>query len=73
MTSLQVLEIGFIENYVGDDGIALLAEQVAKMTSLKAVYLNLAFNDAKSFGLIRVVKAFLKNHFKILHISLSNN
>ena len=43
------------------------------MSTLKFVYLNLAFNDAKSYGLIKVIKAFLKNRFNILHISLSNN
>jgi hypothetical protein len=43
------------------------------MTNLKAVYLNLAFNDAKSFGLIKVIKAFLKTRYDLLHISLSSN
>lgn len=67
------MHIGFIENYVGDDGIALIAEQVSKMPHLKSVYLNLGFNDAKSFGLIRVIKAFLKTHYNVLHLGLSSN
>ncbi len=73
LTVLEHLELGFIENYVGDDGIALLAEQVAEMSTLKSVYLNLAFNDAKSYGLIKTIKAFLNKSYESLHLSLSSN
>lgn len=43
------------------------------MKKLKAVHLNLAFNDAKSWGLIKVLKSFLNNQYRSLHISLSSN
>lgn len=67
------MELGFIENYVGDDGISILAEQVASMDKLKKVYLNLAFNDAKTYGLIKTIKAFLPRSYESLHLSLSSN
>lgn len=51
----------------------MLAEQVASMKTLKRVYLNLGFNDAKSYGLIKTVKAFLNNKYELLHLSLSSN
>ncbi len=73
LTNLQHLELGFYENYVGDDGIALLAEQVASMKSLRVVSLNFGFNDAKSYGLIRTLKSFLANQYESLHLGLSSN
>lgn len=57
------MELGFIENYIGDDGIALLAEQAASMKKIKSLNLNLAFNDAKSWGLIKVIKTFLNHQY----------
>lgn len=73
MTQLEHLQIGFVENYVGDDGIGLIAQQVASMKTLKSVYLNLAFNDAKSYGLIKTVKSFLNNNYQTLHLNLGHN
>lgn len=73
MTNLEHLELNFIENYVGDDGISILAEQVASMEKLKTVYLNLAFNDAKTYGLVKTIKAFVSRSFESLHLSLSSN
>jgi hypothetical protein len=43
------------------------------MTKLKNVYLNLAFNDAKSYGLIKTLKSFLNNKYNSLHLGLSSN
>lgn len=43
------------------------------MKNLKRVYLNLAFNDAKTFGLIKTIKAFVPRSFESLHLSLSSN
>lgn len=73
MTQLEHLELGFIENYIGDDGIGLIAEQVASMKHLKRVYLNLAFNDAKSYGLIKTVKSFLGSNYESLQLNLGSN
>lgn len=73
LTNLEYVELGFLENYIGDDGITILAEQVASMPSLKAVYLNFAFNDAKSYALPKVIKAFLNRKLEYFHLSLSNN
>jgi hypothetical protein len=73
MTQLEHLELGFIENYIGDEGIGLLAEQVASMKTLKRVSLNLAFNDAKSYGLIKTIKSFLNSNFESLYLNLGHN
>ena len=62
-----------MENYIGDDGISILAEQVALMSSLKAISLNFAFNDAKAYGLPKVIKAFLNKKYEYLHLGLSSN
>jgi len=43
------------------------------MDKLKRVYLNLAFNDAKTYGLIKTIKAFLPKSYESLHLSLSSN
>ena len=67
------MELGFLENYIGDDGITLLSEQVAKMKTLKTVYLNFAFNDARSYGLIKSVKFFINSKYDSLHLSFSSN
>lgn len=73
MTKLEHLELGFIENYIGDDGIGLLAEHVASMKTLKRVSLNLGFNDAKSYGLIKTIKSFLNSNYESLNLNLGHN
>lgn len=35
--------------------------------------MNLAFNDAKSYGLIKTIKSFLNNNYELLHIHLGSN
>lgn len=43
------------------------------MPTLKTVSLNFAFNDAKSYGLVKVIKAFLNSKYEKFHLSLSSN
>jgi hypothetical protein len=43
------------------------------MKTLKRVSLNLAFNDAKSYGLIKTIKSFLNRNFESLHLNLGHN
>ena len=43
------------------------------MKTLKTVYLNFAFNDAKSYGLIKSVKSLINSKYDSLHLSFSSN
>ena len=67
------MNLGFVENYIGDEGLSLLSETVASMSNLKTVLLNLGFNDAKSYGLIATLKALANKNYDYLFLSLSHN
>ena len=57
MTKLRELDIGFVENYVGDEGISTIAKTVKNhLKELKRVRLDLSFNDANGYGGIAVVR-----------------
>ena len=43
------------------------------MKKIKVLNLNLAFNDAKSWGLIKVIKTFLNHQYQYFRLSLSFN
>jgi hypothetical protein len=73
MKQLEYLNLGFVENYIGDEGVALLSESIAKIPTIKHLMLNLGFNDAKSYGLINTLKAFSEKSYEYLFISLSHN
>lgn len=73
MRHLEFLNIGFVENYIGDEGITILTESVSKMSNIKCLMLNLGFNDAKSYGLINTLKALSNGAYDYLFISLSHN
>jgi len=73
MPHLEFLNIGFVENYIGDEGITILTESVSKMSNIKSLILNLGFNDAKSYGLINTFKALSNGAYDYLFVSLSHN
>jgi hypothetical protein len=73
MKQLEYLNLGFVENYIGDEGVTLLSESIAKIPTIKHLMLNLGFNDAKSYGLINTLKAFSEKSYEYLFISLSHN
>lgn len=74
MNNLKELTLGFVENYVGDDGISELSKVVKeKLPSLKRADLDLSFNDAKGYGGIAVVKNLAERKLDYLALSLSNN
>lgn len=73
MPHLEFLNIGFVENYIGDEGITILSESVSKIPNLKYLVLNLGFNDAKSYGLINTLKALSNGGYDYLFVGLSHN
>lgn len=57
MSKLQILNLGFVENYIGDEGISEIAQTVAtKLPHIKEASLDLGFNDAKGYGAIAALK-----------------
>lgn len=40
---------------MGDEGLIELTKSIAALDDIKSVYLNYGFNDAKGYGLIRVM------------------
>ena len=73
MKQLEYLNLGFVENYIGDEGITILSESIAKITTIKTLMLNLGFNDAKSYGLINTLKSLTEKSYEYLFIGLSHN
>jgi hypothetical protein len=73
MDRLYFLNLDFVENYIGDDGITILSEVVSKMQNIKILLFNMGFNDAKSYGMINSVKNLAKKNFDYLFLGLSNN
>jgi len=73
MDHLYFLNLEFVENYIGDDGITLLSEVVSRMKNLKTLLFNMGFNDAKSFGMVNSIKNLAKKNFDYLFLGLSNN
>lgn len=64
MDNLTELSIGFIENYVGDEGISELSLVIKDhLPKLRKLDLDLSFNDAKGFGGIAVVKNLAERNF----------
>ena len=55
MPSLKKLSINFYENYVGDEGLIELTKAVVALEQLNSLYLNYGFNDAKGYGLVKVM------------------
>lgn len=70
---LTHLNLNFYENYVGDDGIIELTKGVASLEKLTTLYLNLGFNDAKGYGLIRSLEQLIKRTYEDVYISFSSN
>lgn len=74
MQSLETLNLGFVENYIGDEGLKEISETVAtKLPNLKNVDLDLGFNDAKSYGGISTLKQFSARSWQSLDLRLSHN
>lgn len=74
LTNLKYLNLGFVENYVGDDGISELTKTVTEnLNKITHLVLNLGFNDAKGYGGIAVLKHLSKKIYKELTLSLSHN
>lgn len=74
MTKLESLNLGFVENYIGDDGLDAISKTVStKLPNLKNLDLDLAFEDAKGFGGISVVRNLAKRQYENLELRLSNN
>lgn len=61
MPNLEYLNLGFVENYIGDEGITILSDSISKMSKIKNLMLNFGFNDAKSYSLINTLKSFSNN------------
>ena len=74
MPKLKELVIGFVENYVGDEGFSSISETVStNLPYLKSLVLDLSFNDAKGYGGIAALKHLSKKSFDNLELRLSNN
>lgn len=74
MQSLETLNLGFVENYIGDEGLKEISETVAtKLPNLKHVDLDLGFNDARSYGGISTLKYFSSREWESLDLRLSHN
>lgn len=73
LKNLRSLSINFYENYVGDEGLIQLTQALNDLEHLESVYLNYGFNDAKGYGLVRVMELLAKKTFKQLYISFSSN
>ena len=74
MTKLKDLDLGFVENYVGDEGISSIAKTIKNhLKELKRVRLDLSFNDVKGYGGIAVVRDLSERNFDYLSLSLSHN
>ena len=55
LKKLKKISLNFYENYVGDEGLIELTRSIAALDDIQSVYLNYGFNDAKGYGLIRVM------------------
>lgn len=74
MKKLQHLTIGFVENYIGDEGLSSLTETISSvLPNLKTLSIDLAFNDAKGYGGIAAVKHLSKLSLDSLDLRLSHN
>ena len=74
MKNIKHLTIGFVENYIGDDGLSSIAQNIAEnLPNLQTLILDLSFNDAKGFGGISALKHLSKRSFESLDLRLSNN
>ena len=74
MKKLQHLTIGFVENYIGDEGLSSLTETISNvLPNLKTLSIDLAFNDAKGYGGIAAVKHLSKLSLDSLDLRLSHN
>ena len=72
--NLKQLTLGFVENYIGDEGLKNLAETIANdLPALEELSVDLAFNDAKGYGGIAAIKSFAQKKYKNLDLRLSHN
>ena len=72
--NIRKLHLGFIENYIGDDGLKSLTETINKQLPLiQDLSIDLAFNDAKGFGGIAALKNIAERKYKNLDLRLSHN
>ena len=58
---------------MGDEGLIELTKSIAALSDVKSVYLNFGFNDAKGYGLVKVMELLAKKTIDELYISLSSN
>ena len=74
MDNLKHLTIGFVENYIGDDGLSSLSQNIAEnLPNLKTLILDVSFNDAKGFGGIAALKHLSSKPLEHLDLRMSNN
>lgn len=73
LKKLKKVSLNFYENYVGDEGIIQLTKSIVALENIQSVYLNYGFNDAKGYGLIKVLELLAKKPLKELLISFSSN
>lgn len=71
---IEKLTLGFVENYIGDQGLNTLTEVIAQnLPELKELSIDLAFNDAKGFGGIAALKNLASRKYQNLDVRLSHN